>query len=194
MITPDSITARLRAWRAGETDALDQLLPLVYEELRRLASRAMQRERDDHTLQTTALVHEAYLRLLGADIEWEDRVHFFAIAAQTMRRVLVDHARTRARDKRGGGAVRVPLDEGTSAAETRAPDMIALDEALQRLSSLDDRKARVVELLYFGGLTYDDTARLLGVSTATVDRDLRFAKAWLYNELTESPDAPPHDA
>jgi RNA polymerase sigma factor (TIGR02999 family) len=189
MTSQESITALLRAWREGERDALDRLVPLVYDELRRLAGRAMQRERTDHTLQTTALLHEAYLRMLGADVEWEDRAHFYAVAAQTMRRILVDHARARGRDKRGGGSVRVPLEEGLAQAAASTPDVVALDEALSRLSTLDERKAKAVELHYFGGLTYDETARVLGVSPATVDRELRLAKAWLYRELSDQPPA-----
>lgn len=184
MTSPESITALLRAWRGGQNDALDRLIPLIYEELQRLAGRAMRDERPDHTLQTTALIHEAYLRLLGSKVEWADRVHFYAVAAQTMRRVLVDHARARARDKRGGGAVRVPLEENLAGVSPSA-DIVALDEALERLSALDSRKARAIELHYFGGLTYDEAAHVLGVSPATVDRELRLAKAWLYRELTD---------
>lgn len=185
MTAPESITELLRAWRSGQGTALDRLVPLVYDELRRLASRAMGGERTDHTLQTTALIHEAYLRLLGAEVEWADRVHFYAVAAQTMRRILVDYARAGARDKRGGDAIRIPLEEDLAAAAARPPDVIALDEALERLSTLDQRKARAVELHYFGGLTYDEVAHVLGISPATVDRELRMAKAWLYRELTD---------
>jgi len=187
MTPQESITALLRAWRGGERAALDRLIPLVYDELRRLAGRAMRHERTDHTLQTTALLHEAYLRMLGADVEWEDRAHFYAVAAQTMRRILVDHARARGRNKRGGGDVRIPLEESVAAGPSRSADVIALDEALSRLSSLDERKAKAVELHYFGGLTYDEIARVLGVSAATVDRELRLAKAWLYKELSDEP-------
>ena len=125
--------------------------------------------------------------MLGADVEWEDRAHFYAVAAQTMRRILVDHARARGRNKRGGGDVRIPLEESVAAAPSRSADVIALDEALSRLSSLDERKAKAVELHYFGGLTYDETARVLGISPATVDRELRLAKAWLYKELSDEP-------
>lgn len=184
MTSPESITALLRAWRGGQNDALDRLIPMIYEELQRLAGRAMRDERTDHTLQTTALIHEAFLRLIGSNVEWADRVHFYAVAAQTMRRVLVDHARARGREKRGGGAVRVALEENV-AAITPSADLVALDEALERLSSLDTRKARAIELHYFGGLTYDAAAHVLGVSPATVDRELRLAKAWLYRELTD---------
>ena len=181
------VSQLLLAWRRGEPGALDRLLPLVYDELRVLARRQMGGERPDHTLQTTALVHEAYLRLCGADVQWEGRVHFLAVAAQVMRRVLVDHARARRRAKRGGGAAPVTLDEALVVSPEPAPDLVALDEGIARLSALDERKARVVELHYFGGLTYDETAAALGVSAATVDRELRLAKAWLYRELRPEP-------
>lgn len=181
------VSQLLLAWRHGDSGALDRLLPLVYDELRALARRHMVGERPDHTLQTTALVHEAYLRLCGADVTWEGRVHFLAVAAQVMRRVLVDHARARRRAKRGGGAAPVTLDEALVVSPEPAPDLVALDEGIARLSALDERKARVVELHYFGGLTYDETAAALGVSAATVDRELRLAKAWLYRELRPEP-------
>ncbi len=177
------ISQLLLAWRRGDRTALDRLLPLIYDELHQLARRQMREERPDHTLQTTALVHEAYLRLCGADVAWEGRVHFLAVAAQAMRRVLVDHARARGRAKRGAGAASITLDEGLAPASARGPDLVALDEAIDRLSTFDERKARVIELHYFGGLTYDETGTALGVSAATVDRELRLAKAWLYQEL-----------
>ena len=182
--SPTSEVSRLLvAWRRGDPDALDRLMPLVYDELRRLAQRHLRGERPDHTLQTTALVHEAYLRLCGADVAWEGRVHFLAVAAQVMRRVLVDHARSRNRHKRGSGAEVIPLEEGLALSPERPDAVVALDEAIQRLSALDERKAHAVELHYFGGLTYDEVATALGVSAATVDRELRLAKAWLYREL-----------
>jgi RNA polymerase sigma factor (TIGR02999 family) len=177
------VSQLLVAWRGGDQAAFERLLPLVYHELHGLARRHMRGERPDHTLQTTALIHEAYLRMCGADITWEGRVHFLAVAAQTMRRILVDHARGRARTKRGGGATPVTLDEGLAAAPEPLDDLLALDEALGRLAALDERKARVVELHYFGGLTYDEAAAAVGISSATVDRELRAAKAWLYREL-----------
>ena len=181
---PTSEVSRLLvAWRQGDPRALDRLMPLVYDELRRLARIQMRGERTDHTLQTTALVHEAYLRLCGADVEWEGRVHFLAVAATVMRRVLVGHARSHDRAKRGGGADRIPLDEALAVSAERPEAVLALDEAIGRLSALDERKARAVELHYFGGLTYEETAAALGVSPATVDRELRLAKAWLYREL-----------
>ncbi|MGH9258362.1 MAG: sigma-70 family RNA polymerase sigma factor [Acidimicrobiales bacterium] len=180
---PGEVSRLLLAWKGGDEAALERLLPLVYDELHALAQRRLRGERPDHTLQTTALIHEAYLRLVGADVAWEGRVHFLAVAAQTMRRILVDHARARGRAKRGGGARPITLDEGLAVAADTSSDIVELDEALQRLSTLDERKARAVELHYFGGLTYDETAAALGVSPATVDRELRLAKAWLYREL-----------
>jgi len=185
MDTPDhtEVTRLLQRWRSGDRAAFEQLLPLIYDELHTLARRYMQGERTGHTLQTTALIHEAYLRLCGADVAWEGRVHFLAVAAQTMRRVLVDHARAGQRAKRGGGLVPVTLDDALMVSPGRPDDLLALDEALQRLAALDERKAAAVELHYFGGLTYDETASVLDVSAATVDRELRLAKAWLYREL-----------
>jgi RNA polymerase sigma factor (TIGR02999 family) len=176
------VSALLVAWRGGDRQAFDQLVPLVYGELHSLADRQLRRERPDHSLQTTALLHEAYFRLVGADVKWEGRVHFFAVAAQIMRRVLVDHARARARDKRGGGAVPVTLDDALVEGGS-SPDVLDLDEALGRLSALDERKARAVELHYFGGLTYDEVAVAMEISPATVHRELRLAKAWLYHAL-----------
>jgi len=189
---PAEVSRLLLAFRNGDESALARLMPLVYDELHALARRHLRGERPGHTLQTTALIHEAYLRLAGADARWEDRVHFFAVAAQTMRRILVDHARTRGRAKRGGGVAPITLEDAAIVAAEPPADLVELDEALERLSSLDPRKARVVELHYFGGLTYDETAAALGVSAATVDRELRMAKAWLYHELR--PEAEVHDA
>lgn len=179
------VTGLLLAWRDGDRSALDRLIPLVYPQLQALARRHLSGERGDHTLQTNALIHEAYLRIVGADVAWEGRVHFLAVAAQTMRRILVDHARARSRQKRGAGAKRVELDDALAVSPEPSADLEALDEALSRLSALDERKARIVELHYFGGLTYDETAAALGVSAATVHRELRLAKAWLYRELDD---------
>jgi RNA polymerase sigma factor (TIGR02999 family) len=181
MMPDPSVTTLLRAWRAGDRGALDRLIPLVHEELHRLAQGYMRGERPDHTLQATALVNEAYLRLVEADVDWRDRAHFFAVAATTMRRILVDHARSKGRKKRAGALV--SLEESAVVAPDRDAELLAIDEALTRLAGNDERAAKVVELHYFGGLTYDEIAEALGISAATVDRDLRFAKAWLYREL-----------
>jgi RNA polymerase sigma factor (TIGR02999 family) len=166
---------------------MGQLIPLVYNELHRLAARAMQAEQTSHTLQTTALVHEAYLRLAGSggEVAWADRAHFFATAARVMRRVLVDHAKARRRQKRGGGAHRVTLDTAELVRQDPVPDLLVLDEALSRLEATDERKCRVIECRFFAGMTHEETAATLGVSPATVDRDLRLAKAWLARELTD---------
>ncbi len=182
-MTPDpGITHLLLAWREGDRGAFDQLVPVVYSELRRLAHRYMVGERAGHLLQTTALVHEAYFRLVGLDRNWEGRGHFFAVAAQVMRQVLVDFARRRRAGKRGGGAVAVSLDEAMVSIE-RADELIRLDDALQALAQIDARKARIVELRFFGGLTIEEAAEVLGVSHATVERDLKLARAWLQREM-----------
>jgi RNA polymerase sigma-70 factor, ECF subfamily len=178
------VTQLLVRWREGDQRALDELMPLVYDELRRLASRYMRGERPGHTLQTSALVNEAYLRLIGhEEIRWQDRVHFFAVAAQTMRRVLVDHARRRGNQKRGGDAHKVALDEGLIVSDERAAEVIALDDALARLAELAPRKSRLVELRFFGGLSIEEAAEVLGVSPGTVMRDWTFTKAWLRKEI-----------
>jgi RNA polymerase sigma-70 factor (ECF subfamily) len=166
-------------WGEGDEATLDRLVPLVYAELHAIASRQLGQEHAAATLQTTALIHEAYLRLIGTDVQWEGRKHFLAIAARTMRRVLVDKARARQRIKRGSGAEAVTLTDGMAAAAGDMTDVIAVDEALERLAAHDERKARVVELHFFGGFSYDEIADLVGTSAATVDRDLRFAVAWL---------------
>lgn len=176
------ITALLQEWRAGSRAALDRLTPVVYQELRQLARRHMSGERKGHTLQPTALVHEAYLRLVGADVPWRDRVHFFAVAARLLRRILVDHARARGREKRSAGD-RVDLDQGAIIAPEPPRDVVLLDEALEDLAARDPRKAQVVELHFFGGLKYDEIAEAVGISEATVHRDLRMAKAWLQREM-----------
>ena len=180
-------TVLLLAWRGGDRAALDQLLPVVYGELAGLAHRALRSERSDHTLQTRALVHEAYLRLVDADISFQDRAHFMAVAARTMRRILVDHARARRRDKRGGDAVRIDMDKVELPAPGQGLDILDLHEALERLATFDARKSAIVELHFFGGLSYDETAEAVGVSAATVDRELRLAKAWLRVELGDAP-------
>lgn len=182
--SPD-ITGILQNWSDGKQEALEQLLPLVYAELHRQASRYLRRERKDHTLQSTALINEAYLKLVDQrDVQWRNRAHFFAIAAQAMRRILVDHARTRSRDKRGGEMEKVSLEDATQVAgKGRTLDLLALDDALTRLSEMDEQKARIVELRYFSGLSVKETAAVLDVSTNTVERHWTMAKAWLLREL-----------
>jgi RNA polymerase sigma factor (TIGR02999 family) len=165
--------------------ALDELFPLVYEELRRVARRHMRREREGHTLQTTALVHDAYLRLVDqTQVRWQNRAHFFGVAAQMMRRILVDHARTRLAEKRGGAAAKVPLEEAAVVGGGKPAELVALDEALKALAEIDPRRARVVELKYFGGLSNEEIAEVLKVHTNTVTRDWNMARAWLYKELS----------
>jgi RNA polymerase sigma factor (TIGR02999 family) len=181
---PERIPQLLADWANHDPTARDRLVPIVYEELRRLAHHYMRSERDGHTLQTTALVNEAYLRLAGLDaLRWRDRAHFFAMAATLMRRVLVDYARQRGRDKRGAGVSVTSLDEHAIAPQP-AVDIVALDEALERLSAVDPQQSRVVELRFFAGLSVKETAEALGVSAATVKRDWATAKLWLYHELT----------
>jgi RNA polymerase sigma-70 factor (ECF subfamily) len=181
---PD-VTEMLKEWSDGNTRVLDNLMPLVYEELRRQASRFLRKERAGHTLQTTALIHEAYLKLIDQkNVEWQNRAHFFAIASTAMRRILVDYARERHREKRGGAGGNLPLDEALQISSKEKPiDLVALDEALTRLAGFDPRQARIVELRYFSGLDTDETAAVLGVSNATVRRDWSFAKAWLRQEI-----------
>jgi RNA polymerase sigma factor (TIGR02999 family) len=169
---------------SGDREALDKLIPIVYEELRRQAARYLQRERPGHTLQTTALVHEAYVRLIDqAGVRWQNRAHFFAIAAEMMRRILVDHARKRRAIKRGGDALKLTLNEALNASGERNLDLIAVDEALTKLAALDHQQARVVELRFFGGLDVEETAEVLSISTRTVKRDWRVAKSWIRREL-----------
>ena len=175
----------LRAWREGDETALDALMPLVHDELRRIARRCLYGERANHSVQATELVNEAYLRLVDVQhVDWQNRTHFLAMSARLMRRVLVDLARSRGADKRGGGAVRVTLDDAAIGGVAPDADVIRLDDALQALAALDDRKSRVVELRFFGGLTVDETAAALQVSSKTVLRDWEFARAWLQRELT----------
>jgi len=179
------VTEVLQRISGGDPGAVDRLLPLVYDELRAVARRELRRERSDHTLQPTALVHEAYLKLARLDrLEWRDRAHFFGAAAGTMRRVLVSHARRKRAEKRGGGAKAVPLENVVLAARERPEDVLALDEALARLADLDSRQAQVVECRFFAGMSVPETAEALGVSPATVKRDWTAARAWLNRELT----------
>jgi RNA polymerase sigma factor (TIGR02999 family) len=179
------VTDLLLAWSAGDESSLTQLVPLVHQELRRLARRQMSRERAEHTLQTTALVNEAYLRLVDLSrVRWHDRAHFFAMSARLMRRILVDYARARAYQKRGGSLERVTLDDTLDLATARRGDLVALDDALSALAAVDARKSQVVELRFFGGLTVEETAAALDVSRETVLRDWRAARAWLLRELS----------
>jgi len=181
---PKEVTQLLIAWSNGEEEALEKLVPLVYDELRRIARRYMKREPAGHTLQTTALVNEAYLRMIEQKgMKWQNRAHFFAISAQLMRRILVSMARARHADKRGGEARQVSLDEALMISEDRAAELVALDEAMNELAALDPRRSRVVELRYFGGLSVEETAEVLKISPETVMRDWKRAKAWLYTEL-----------
>lgn len=180
------LTQLLMAWSDGDRAALDKLTPLVYEELRRLAHSYMNRERKGHTLQTTALVNEAYLRLFNREeIHWQNRAHFFAIAAQLMRRILVDHARGRTSQKRGGKAQMVSLDEAAIISQERASEVIALDEALKGLALIDPQQSRIVELRFFGGLSVDETAEVLSLSPATIKREWSSAKLWLHREISK---------
>jgi len=179
------VTQLLVRWRAGDREALEALMPLVYDELRRLAHHYLRRERSDHTLQSTALVHEAYLRLAGQNPpQWQNRAHFFGIAAHIMRQILVEHARSRGAAKRGANAPRLALDEAIALPQQSDVDVIALDRALQELSELDAQQGRIVELRFFAGLTIEDTSEVLGISPATVKRDWTTARAWLYRAMT----------
>ena len=185
-ISTHEVTRLLLDWGDGDESALDRLTPLVHEELRRLAHHYMSLERPDHTLQTTALVNEAYMRLIEQKrVKLNDRTHFFALAAQLMRHILVDHARSRRYLKRGGGAHKVSLDDAMIVSEERSEDLIALDEALKALAAMDERKGKVVELRFFGGLSVEETAEALGISEVTVMREWGLAKAWLYRALND---------
>ena len=180
-------TELLLAWGRGDKAALDRLVPMVHQELLRMARRVMAGERAHHTLQATALVNEAYLRLIQIDrVQWQNRVHFFAVAARVMRRILVDAARARGKDKRGGAAPKLSLDEALVPAPEQGPDLVALDDALQALSVGYPRHGQVVELRFFGGLTLDETAEVVGVSRDTVKRDWRFARLWIRREMTRA--------
>jgi RNA polymerase sigma factor (TIGR02999 family) len=183
--TPQNVTQLLIDWSKGDKEALDNLVPLVYEELRRQAARYLRHERAGHTLQTTALIHEAYLRLVDQrNVHWQNRAHFFGIAAQMMRRILVDHARTKKRAKRGGSDIRVSFSEATLKAPDQDLDIVALDEALEHLAEIDEQQSKIVELRFFSGLTVEESAEVLGFSPATVKRDWSMAKAWLHREIS----------
>jgi RNA polymerase sigma factor (TIGR02999 family) len=181
------VTRLLKEWGGGNKAALDELMPVVYQQLRKLASICLLSERPDHTLRATALVHEAYLRLVDADVAWQDRVHFFAVSARLLHRILVDHAKANRRIKRGGGAETIALDEAVMIGPQTTGGVVELDMALQRLAANDQRKSDIIELLCFGGLTYDEAAAALKISPATVHRELTLAKAWLHRELTQDP-------
>jgi len=187
--SPNEVTRLLVDWSDGDKSALDRLMPLVYEELRKLAHHYMGREGPGHTLQTTALVNEAYLRLIDQrSVHWQNRAHFFGIASQMMRRILVDYARARQSAKRGGDARQVSLDEAMVVTPERAAEVVALDDALKALAEIDQRKSQIVEMRFFGGLSIEETAEVLGVSPGTVMRDWTLAKAWLHREINKDDD------
>ena len=182
---PSQITTLLQSWREGNREALDALLPLVYDELRRLARRHLRNERQEHTLQSTALVNEAYLRMVGQDFpEWEGRAHFFAIAAQLMRQILVDYARRHRASKRGSGICMLTVDDVAAQPQRKNMDVIALDDALNTLAELDPRQSRIVELRFFAGLSLEETSEVMGIGTATIQRDWTAARAWLHREIS----------
>lgn len=183
--SPQEISQLLERSSNGNKEALDELMPMVYEELRRLARHYMRRERAGHTLQTTALVNEAYVRLVGYKMDWQSRAHFIAIAAQAMRRILVERARKHGSLKRGGDAQKVSLDDAATVSPQRVEEMLAVENALTSLEELDPRRGRIVELRFYGGLNVDETAQVLGISTPTVKREWRAAKAWLHRSITE---------
>lgn len=183
----NQVTVLLARWNQGEAGAREALVPLVYEELRRVARRCLAEQRRDHTLQSTALVHEAYLRLVGrSSVQWQGRVHFFAVAARLMRGILVDHARKHDAAKRGGKAVTLVLDEAATLPKKKAVDLVALDDVLTRLATLDARQSQIVELRFFGGLSIDDVALALGISPATVKREWATARLWLHNAMSNT--------
>jgi len=182
----NDITALLAQWSAGNREALHELTPLIYQELRQLAARELRRERPDHTLQSTALVHEAYLRLAGQRIHWQNREHFFAIAARIIRRILVSYARGHNSSKRGGGMTRLVFDDSIAVRVNNGVNLGELDDALSTLSKIDPQQGRIIELRFFGGLTLEETARVMGISTSTVSRDWNLARAWLHRALSRS--------
>lgn len=191
MDSAESVTTLLQRWGDGDKRALDRLMPVIYDQLRRMAGKCLQSERADHTLPATALVHEAYLKLVGSDLPWQSRAQFYAVASQVLRNVLVDYARARGSQKRWGEAQRVSLDDVILVSPENCSCVLELDEAVRRLSEQDARKGRIVEFFFFGGLTYEETAAALEISPATVHRELRLARAWLHRELTRvGPDQP----
>jgi RNA polymerase sigma factor (TIGR02999 family) len=186
-VSPGSVTQLLLDWNNGDQAALDQLMPLVYDEMRRLAERYLRRERSDHTLQPTALVHEAYLHLVDQTaVQWQNRAHFFGVAARAMRQILVSHARRHQATKRGSGGHKLPLDEAIGVPERRDVDLVALDDALTALATLDPQQSRIVEVRFFGGLTIEETAEALSISPATVKREWGLAKLWLLHQISKT--------
>jgi RNA polymerase sigma factor (TIGR02999 family) len=184
---PKDVTTLLVEWSGGNSQAFNELIPLVYDQLRQLAARQLRRERPNHTLHSTALVHEAYLKLIDQRrVQWKDREHFFAVASQVIRRILVTYARSRHASKRGSGATMLAFDESIALPDRKDVDLVALDDALESLSRLDAQQGRIIELRFFGGLSIDGTARVMGISTSTVTRDWNVARAWLFRELSRS--------
>jgi len=183
MSSPAAVTILLQQWSEGSKEALDQLMPVVYGQLRKLAAHSLRSESAGHTLRATELVHEAYLKLIDSEVPWQNRVHFYAVAATVLRHILVDHARAKHREKRGSGAERVSLDEAVLIGPEAPGAVVELDEALKRLAANDERKSQVVELTFFGGMTHDEIAAVMKISPKTVQRELRVAKAWLHHEL-----------
>jgi len=181
------VTMLLREWGCGNKRALDELVPLLYDQLHRMASSCLRAERPDHTLRATALVHEAYMQLVDSKVAWESRVHFYAVASGVLRHILVDYAKANRRQKRGGGAHKLPLDEAVLVGPAISSEILELDDALKSLAAQDPRKSEIVQLIFFGGLTYDETARALDISAVTVHRELKMAKAFLYSQLARNP-------
>ena len=189
MTSPNNVTQLLQNWKNGDKEALDELMPVVYDELRRIASRYLKQQRSNHTLQTTALVHEAYMRLIGKqDIEWQNRAHFFGIAARMMRYILMDYAIAQQAEKRGGGNLKLSLDDVIELPEKNELDVAVLHDSLNTLAEVDERKSQIVELKFFAGLSNEEVAEVMGVSLATVNREWRMARAWLQSELQKKDD------
>lgn len=188
MSSPAAVTILLQQWSEGNQEALDQLMPVVYGQLRKLAAYSLRGERPGHTLRATELVHEAYLKLVDSEIPWQNRAHFYAVAANVLRHILVDHAKAKQREKRGAGAEKIPLDEAVLIGPEAPSEVVDLDEALTRLAVNDKRKSQIVELTFFGGMTHEEIAAVMSISPKTVQRELRVAKAWLHRELSADGD------
>ncbi|MDH5446043.1 MAG: sigma-70 family RNA polymerase sigma factor [Gammaproteobacteria bacterium] len=186
MADDNPITQLLQDWRSGDPKALNELMPMVHSHLRQLANNYMRGENAGHTLQATALVNEAFLKLVDASVAWQNRAHFIAIAARAMRQILIDHAKSKKRQKRGGDDIQVTLHEANIADNQQQPDLLDIEDALNKLEKIDERKAQIIELSFFGGMTYEEIAEALSISEATVDRELRFSKAWLQRELSNT--------